>query len=249
MSIDHDELVDLGRRAVGKLTVTEAADAFVAGLGSWPRGQTVLMAFALCRHLPDHSYVAFAGPANPVQYDHHPVRSPVCAVCAAPAVYPYDPEETREALDRGGWNHDNVLSTAVLDLDHLVGVEPPGPTSTDVGVLEAVLDVLDGASDDTPPSGAAKLLASAKVLPRQKGGGRADVRRDVVLMTLALVGVLPQHSVPSKLDRWYDAGEEVEAWTALGRSYRSDLMLPLAGWTGADGVDRERVRELFGHLL
>lgn len=245
--IEHDDLVALARRSSAAYSERAAVDAFVAGLGgSWPRGLSALHAYALCAQLPEHAFSPYDGPPNHALMHHFPPREEhVCAVCACLPQMEFDREWILPGAAIAARDHENTLVGPVIDVEELVTLDPVAPGADDVVALRAVLDAVDG---PTSASDAEKALSAAKAVPRgPRGGGAPKMRRRVVLETLALAGVLPQASVPPKLLQWYGAAEEAAAWDALGRSFRSDLMLPLAGWTG--GVDDARVSAVFGHLL
>lgn len=245
----HDHLVALGRQAVDQVELRDAVNAFVAGLGrSWPRGQTVLMAYALCRHLPEHPFATAPGLPAPIPGRWDMPQHP-CAACGYYVVPEIDREWSLNAIEQARWSHDNAWPTAALDLESFLQHDAPPPTTGDVAVLRAILDVLGSMPADTPPSKAEKLLTAAKALPRPQGGGSTTYIRRLILMTLGLTGVLPQTAVPVRLDAWYSHAQEQEARHALGRSHRSDVMLPLAAWNSTNGIDEARIDTLFGHLI
>ena len=209
------EIVDRAVAAVGKLDEDDVLAAFVAGLGSAPRGRQPVISYGWARHL-----------------DTAPRGEDGVPDCGLPSTSEVDVTHVLLRLVLG-WAWNEMPYHYLPDLEAAVAEGLPRPSDDDRARLRALLDVLRSAPDGTRPSELEKLVAQAKIVP-----GTDKYQRYGVLIGLAELGVLPSPALPPMWDRFVSTTERHAAARALRGAPRSDITLPLAGWRG--GVDEQR---------
>jgi hypothetical protein len=202
--------------ATAKLDEDSVLAAFVAGLGSAPRGRQTVISFAWARHLLD----------APV--DDHGV--PECGLHALPPGIDVTEILLRLAL---GWAWNLMPYHYLPDLEAAVAEGLPAPTADDRERLRALLALVAAQPDGTRPSELEKAVAREKIVP-----GSDKYRRYGILIGLAEYGVLPSTRVAS-WDRFVSYTETSKAWSG---GPRSDITPPLSGWRG--GIDTDRAARL-----
>ena len=213
------EIVERASAAAAALGEEAVLAAFVAGLGSAPRGRQTVISYGWARHLG----------SAPRDGDGVPD-------CGLPAVAGVDVTERllRLAL---GWAWNEMPYHYLPDLEAAAAEGLPTPSDDDRARLRALLDLLRSAPAGTRPSELEKLVARAKLLPRTD-----KYQRYGVLIGLAEFGVLPSPALPPMWDRFVSTAERRAAAKAVGGAPRSDITLPFAGWRG--GVDEQRATRL-----
>jgi hypothetical protein len=217
----HDEWVRLAIEVGRRVTLDEAASAFVASLGGRRlASRSALGSLATVRYLEPHSYRPW---------------SAVCAECG---------------VSDGGRNVDlNVLSFerhkwggvrhgdpiyAWFDLGVSARSVRTEETARDIDILNGVLD----AARQAPPDANARDLERtiASTLP----SNRAE--RDILLGILALSGVLAPPDHPGLLSTWVPVTERQPP----PRPAKNDWLYPVFWWRGSVRVNEETAREVFG---
>ena len=230
----HDELIAATLAADAEVSWDEVFEAFVLGCaGTWPRGRQTLISASYARHLEVHPY----------DRPDATRASDVCLACGLPGRATWDQTDAIFRLYWGyAWNE--FPSTHHVDLEERASASPPRLDDAGRLAFRALLRAIDEAPDSEAPNVLAKRLGKEKRLP-----GTDVYRRYGVLMALGECGVLPNQVAPPSFDAPFSFSARLAAHDRLGRSYRSDIVLPLAGWHGALGVDWERAAELFGEWV
>lgn len=205
-------------RAAGLLRRSDVARAFAAGVGgSAPRGRQVLISYAWAAHLPADAQDCGLAPVEEIDVTDQLVR----LAC--------------------GWAWNELPASNVVDLEAAVSQGLPEPTEADWAAFDRLVAVVAAQPAAQTPGGLERELARAKVLPRTD-----KYQRYGILIGLAEAGVLPNSLLPPSLDRFVPLSERHRADRAARGGPRSDVPVPLSGWRGALGVDRERLSDLFG---
>lgn len=220
-SADHDEWVRLAIEAGLRVTLDEAASAFVASLGGRRLAQrSALGSLATTRHLGPHRL--------------H-VWSYQCAECGISSIERVE-DLNILSLQRhkwGGARHGNPIY-AWFDLDLFARSERAEETEQDVAILNLILD----AARHQPPDARARDLerAIAPFLP----SNRAE--RDILLGILALSGVMASVDHPGLLSTWVPVTQREPP----ARPWKNDWLYPMFWWRGATRVNEGIAREIFG---
>lgn len=224
----HDALVTRLQAAARALPEAEVLEGFVQGCsGAWDRGRQTPISLAYARHLPTH---AFQGDAD------------TCALCGLPREARFDRTELVFRLYWGyawnemPWNH-------LADLEEWPSAARPPFAEADHQAFRSLLQAIDAAPEGEPPSKLERRLAKAGLPCRMD-----KYRRYGVLLALGELGVLPNAATPPAWERFVGRAERQEADARLGRSHRSDVVLPLSAWSGGQRVRWDRVAALFPGL-
>lgn len=215
-SIERTQVFERSIAAATKLDEHSVPAAFVAGLGSAPRGRQTVISFAWARHLTD----------APTAQD----GLPDCGLGALPAEIDVTEALVRLAL---GWAWNEQPQHYLPDLEAAANEGLPRPTGEDRERLSALLDVIAAQPDGTRAGALEKAVAREKVVP-----GTDKYQRYGILIGLAEFGVLPSTRAAS-WDRFVSHTETAEAWSG---GPRSDITPPLSGWRG--GIDTQRAARL-----
>lgn len=197
--------------------------AFVAGLGSAPRGRQTVISYAWARHLRTAV--------------REPDGLPDCGLATTDGgVHEVDVTEAllRLAL---GWAWNELPQQYLPDLEAAAGQGLPHPVGDDRERLAALLDIIAAQPAGTRPSELEKVIARAKIVP-----GTDKYQRYGILIGLAELGVLPSTVLDPMWDRFIPARERWAAGRRVPGSPRSDITVPLAGWRG--GIEERRARRL-----
>ncbi|MGW2181888.1 hypothetical protein ACWCXX_28090 [Streptomyces sp. NPDC001732] len=193
--------------------------AFVAGLGSSPRGRQTVISYGWAR---------FLGTAP---RDGHGV--PDCGLGPVSEV-----DVTGQLLRLAlGWSWNELPEHYLPDLEAAAVQGLPRPQEEDRERLRALLDVIRSVPAGTRPGELEKEVARAKIVP-----GTDKYQRYGILIGLAETGVLPSPSLPPMWDRFVPTAERHAASRTLRGAPRSDITVPLAGWRG--GLDERRAARL-----
>ncbi|GEN12881.1 hypothetical protein SAMN05443572_103613 [Myxococcus fulvus] len=225
---EHDEVIQKLRKAAKAVDLQRAADAFVASMTSadvaW---LAVLPAAVLGRAMPTHK-------EDPMGGGH-------CRVC-------FFEDDSIDATCTAYLNHvqgamwgasqptEGVL-TLTWALDPKTA-EWPKPTPRDVWVFHQVLDLLRRLPPASRYSHARTALHRAKLL-----SASSAYRCETVLEALAFISILETPEHPGLLTRFTSAVERDQRPTI-----RVEVPSPLAWWSAKDGLRKENVEKLFGHL-
>jgi hypothetical protein len=227
VTLSHDDVVHRLQRAAAKFEVKAIADAFVAGLGSAPRGRQSLISYAFARHLVVHEGV-YEG------------KYSACRACGVDRSTNLDPSKELLLYYSGNvWNE--KPGRWWTDLEELARSGAPNPTQEDRDTLLALLHACASADAAVTPAQLEQQLAKGKILRATK----SKYERYGILQALAETGVLPNELIAPRWDRFISPVEIWHAGESLKGSPRSDIVLPLAAWRGKLGVDWRRAAEIF----
>lgn len=212
------EIVERAVAAAAALDEEAVLGAFVAGLGSAPRGRQTVISYGWARFL------------DTMPPGEHGV--PDCGLAPVSEV-----DVTEELLRLAlGWAWNEMVAHYLPDLEAAT-VGLPRPREDDRERLRALFDVIRAAPAGTKPSELEKAVARAKIVP-----GTDKYQRYGVLIGLAELGVLPSPTLPPTWDRFVPAAERHASYRMLRASPRSDVTVPFAGWRG--GLDEQRAARL-----
>ncbi|GAB3922781.1 hypothetical protein GCM10011575_43800 [Microlunatus endophyticus] len=195
--------------------------AYVAGLGSSPRGRQTIISYGWARFLRTAS-----------------VEDGELPDCGLEAVRGTRHEvDVTEALLRLalGWSWNEQPWLYLPDLEAAVAEGLPAPTGDDRARLAELIALIAARPPGTTASGLEKAMARAKIV-----AGTDKYQRYGILIGLAEFGVLPSPAPGPSWDRFVPMSEVRAAST--GGNPRSDITMPLAGWRG--GVDERRAQRL-----
>ena len=225
ISPTHDEAISRVRAAASKLSPRRAADGFLASLSTrrvdW---RSALGSYSVARCMPAHAASCEA---------RH------CAICGL-----HDDVHVKEhdlnvpsfeRLKWGGVRHADPIYAA-LDLELFLASPPPPPTEADVAIFRDLVAALPNA----PAS-----VTSAKLhkhLPTSLKANKAE--RDMLVAILGLCGVLGTADHPGFFDQFVPVRQR-----RLPNRHFIDMAYPACWWTRSDGVNTNRLQELFGHVL
>ena len=222
----HDEWVARACAAADRVTLAEAASAFVGSLGSRQlAARSALGSIATVRHLAPHAFALWPGAA-------------ACGVCG---LYGTDRPEDLSVLNFerhkwGGVRHGSPIY-AWLDLDVFARSARPVETARDVDILNRVLDTARGASPDARPADLERAIAPLLLSTK-------DERR-VLLEVLALAGILATPDCPGLLETWVPITERQPP----SKPSKNDWAYPMFSWRGSSGVNEAAAREVFGDRI
>ncbi|WP_433795472.1 hypothetical protein [Actinoplanes sp. CA-252034] len=193
--------------------------AFVAGLGSAPRGRQPIISYGWARFL-EHAPRADGGvpdcglgPVTDIDVTHELVRLSL------------------------GWAWNELPAKYLPDLEAAVHDGLPSPVEDDRARLRALLELIRRQGAGTTPGALEKEMARARIVPATD-----RYQRYGILIGLAELGLLRGTATPPSWDRFVPVGEIHAASRAQRGAPRSDITLPLASWRG--GVDEERAARL-----
>jgi hypothetical protein len=225
-TFEHDNSLHrmLKLRDHEKLTLDFAASMFLKGLtGEMPRGRQTLMSFLYIKHLHGHPFV---GHEN-------------CEMCGLPKVETIDKTHALYGYYSGhSWNEKPLKF--LIELDEALTFQKPEITISEIDHLTSFLDFIAISDGEETPGKLEKRLSSIKILTETD-----KYKRFGILQTLSECGILPNSYIKPKYDGFTS---QVDLWKASDKvktSCRADVILPLAGWTGENGVDHERAKLIF----
>jgi hypothetical protein len=217
----HDDWVARARAVADKVTLAEAASAFVASLGSRQlAARSALGSLASVRHLAPHPF------------------RPWSASCGECSNHNSDRPENLDVLSFerhkwGGVRHGQP-TYAWFDLDIFARSERPTETPGDVDILNRLLDVARQVDPDARPADLERAIAP--LLPSSK-----DERR-TLLGILAMCNVLAPPDHPGLLARWVPYTDRQPP----PKPSKNDWMYPMFWWRGSFGVNEAAARDVFG---
>ncbi|MGO4202987.1 hypothetical protein AB4Z09_14810 [Rhodococcus sp. TAF43] len=217
------EIVERTTAAADSLDPDAVLAAFVAGLGSAPRGRQTVISYGWAQFLD----TAPKGTGGIPDCGLDPLHD---------AGYDVDVTETllRLAL---GWSWNELPEKYLPDLEAAVAEGLPLPNEEDRERVRALLDVVRAQPPGTRPSELEKAVARAKIVP-----GTDKYQRYGILIGLSEIGVLPSPVLAPMWDRFIGNTERHAAYHSVQSGPRSDIPVPLAGWRG--GLDERRAQRL-----
>ena len=210
-----------------KITLSFASKLFLQGLsGEYPRGRQVLMSFLYTKHLKDHSFEG----------------KDICTICGLPKKDTLDITQELYSLYSGhSWNEQPLHF--LIDLEEIENDQEENNTATeDKNILFELLDFIQQADPKETPGKLEKRITTNKLLKNTD-----KYKRYGILQTLAECGILPNPYLKPYYEEFATLGERILSSKMLTTSHRSDIILPLGGWTGKDPVNTKRAEEIFGN--
>lgn len=219
----HDEVVSRLLAVAERLSLRRVADGFLASLSTrrleW---RSALGSYSVARWLPEHE-------ATPGERQ--------CRICG---LYAGEHEHDLSILNFerfkwGGVRHADPVYAA-LDLELFLEESPPSPTAEDIGIFRDLVAPI-GAVPSSVTS-----AALHKHFPVTLKANKSE--RDQVVAVLGLCGVLGTQEHPGFADRFVPYHQRT-----LPDRHFVDMAYPACWWSGSDGVNGDRLQELFGHAL
>ncbi|MCM1541246.1 MAG: hypothetical protein NC121_08290 [Blautia sp.] len=224
---EHDEIWDAFYALADSWTLSEAADAFIAGLWSAPPlWQSALAAKVLARATPRHAFTPYGGSAD---------TCTICGFCktAVDAAYLWVRRMT------GGVPLDGDPTSYVCALREMAGAgERPVPTAYDLWTFRAVLTVIRDMPSGSRYSKVRDALHKEKLLPLS-----SKEKCQSLLEVLALIGILDTPEHPGMVTRFTTYKER-----DLRPSVRVEAQAPLAWWDSSVGVNGTALKKIFGEI-
>lgn len=226
----HDELVALAVDAAADLEPATVASAFAASLTTrrldW---RSAFGSYAAMRHLKPH------------RYEHADLDGGQCAVCGVAKSQSLD--HARLTKLRAKQDRLVLFSSveyAAFDLSTFADLRVPPPTDADRAALSDLLEGLRALRESDRLRDLDRAIQGT--FKSNKG------QRRYVLEALGIAGVLAPSGVPSFFDGWVRSYDR-ETSLATSHHYARDTAWPLQCWKGDDGVNEDRIRFWFGHLI
>lgn len=225
-TFEHDTSLDrlLKLRDNKKLTLGFASSMFLKGVtGEIPRARQTLMSYLYIQHLSRHNFVG----------------KDSCEICGLPKVKTEDKTHQLYTYYLGhSWNETPLHF--LTELEEALTFEKPEIKKSDRKKLVDLLEFIAKGDTKETPGALEKRLAAHKILEQTD-----KYKRYGILQTLAECGILPNKFINPKYIEFTSRRELWEASKKLTTSHRSDIILPLGGWRGENGVDIVRYEEIF----
>jgi hypothetical protein len=223
----HDDALErlLKLQKNKKLSLDFVTSLFLKGVtGEMPRGRQPLMSYLYLKHLSKHK---FKGDDD------------TCEICGLPKVETEDRTHALYSYYLGhSWNEEPLHF--LIELEESLTFDKPEITKADKDKLAGLIKFIAKASDKETPGQLEKRLASNKILAQTD-----KYKRYGILQTLTECGILPNTFIKPKYEKFSSQTEIWKASEKLTTSFRSDIILPLGGWKGANGVNTKRYNEIF----
>lgn len=221
----HDEAIAQLHVALGRVDLRMVANGFLASLSTrrveW---RSALGSYSVGRWMPMH---------EAAQGERH------CRICG---LYDYMHVKDHdlnvlnfERLKWGGVRHSDPIYAA-LDLELFSEAPPPAPTAEDLSIFREMIASIAS----VPPAVTSAQLQ--KHLPASLKANKAE--RDQLVAILGLCGVLGTAEHPGFGESFVPVHRRV-----LPDRHNVDMAYPACWWRGADGLNEDRLREVFGHAL
>lgn len=228
-TFDHDSALNrlLQLKNNDKLTLGLVTSLFLKGItGEMPRGRQSLISYLYVKNLSTHS---FEGKDS-------------CEICGLPKK---ETEDKTDSLYRNYLGHvwNEIPLNYLIDLEEVLNLEKPQVSQGDKEKLEELLKFISHADDTETPGKLEKRIAAAKLLKNTD-----KYMRYGILMALAECGILPNDFIKPIYEGFSTRKEIWSASENLKTSSRSDIILPLGGWKGKNGVNFERYEEIFSQI-
>lgn len=225
LSITHDQLIAGVRSAANGLDARHVADRFLASLSTrrldW---RSALGSYAVARVLPDHA----------PQWEGRR-----CLVCGLHDHLPGGAHDLNVMnfmrLKWGGVAHTNPVYE-VVDLTLFASDPPTPPRAADVALFRELIASISAVPATTTSPQLHKYFPPSLKANREE--------RNQLIGILGLCGVLSTPAHPGFYDRFVLPRDRI-----LPDLRYVDMAYPACWWRGADGINRQRLEELFGHVL
>lgn len=230
VGFSHDECIREFKKLIEHpyLSMDNLLAAYIAGFSSFPRGRQPILSYLFAKAVPEHSFSS-----NP-DYDS-------CIFCSI---------RKQEWIQKGyeifrrywGYSWNELWGKYVVELQDFLELPPCVPTEEDIQIFRELISLIRNApAGETPGKLEERVRKSKIILGYEKYRFRGQ------LMTLAELGVMPNAYVLPLYDGFTSYQERYEI--NLKSNLKSDIILPLAGWSGDNPIDEERLKLLFGKYL
>jgi len=227
--VTHDETIKKLKEILKhpNISFKNLTAAYIAGFCSFPRGRQPIISYLFAAAVPVHSFVKWG-------------NSSACGMCAIDkeSWLETGTEIFREYL---GYSWNEIPKRFYLDLEEFSQLPPKVPTSEDLHIFCAVIDLIRNAPADETVGKLEQRITKAKLIPKCE-----KYRLRGQLMALAELGVMPNRFIKPLYDEFTDFETVCTLDRKIPGSPRSDVVLPLSGWRGELGICEERYNEVFG---
>lgn len=228
----HDETIAKLKEIIHhpNLSWDNLVAAYVAGFKSYPRGRQPILSYLFAKAVPSHSF-----------YNAH--GGTVCELCGLEKAFWL--EKGRELFQNyWGYSWNETVSACYLDLAEFSELKPCKATEEDIHIFLSVIDMVRNAPHKETPGKLEQRIKKAKIIPHCE-----KYRLRGQLITLAELGVMPNPYIPPMYDTFTDTITRNKITHEVPGSSRSDVVLPLSGWRGENGICEERFHEIFGEYI
>jgi hypothetical protein len=226
-TIHHDEAINRFFSLKNNSTLTEdfAVAMFYKGIsGEYIRGRQTLMSYIYLKHLPEHKFTG----------------EKICDICGLPKTETIDEADVLSTYYSGhSWNE--LPLNCLIELEEIINMEKPIIKESDKELLDTLLETIGMAEKDETPGKLEKRIGKDRILIKTD-----KYKRYGILQTLAECGILPNKLIIPRYDKFVSFKEMTEMHEKLMGSVKSDIVLPLAGWKGEYGIDKEKYTKIFG---
>lgn len=209
------------------LSLDHLLSAYIAGFGSFPRGRQPILSYLFAKAVPVHSFCHSHGGTS-------------CEICGLQKEFWL---EKGNEIFRNYWGYswNEGVTTFYLDLAEFSACKPVTPTEEDLRIFYSVIDLIRNAPKGETPGKLEQRIKKAKLIPNCE-----KYRLRGQLMALAELGVMPNSYIPPLFDKFTDSVTQYEIGSKVPGSPRTDIVLPLSGWRGENGICEKRFYEIFG---
>lgn len=137
-----------------------------------------------------------------------------------------------ERFKWGGVRH-TLLNYVLFDLEMFLTLPKVLPSESDKLILKKILECPKKLNPNDKASQLVKLIVQEKILKCNKD----EVR--VILEILSICGILVNKEYPSFCEKF------VDEYSRSPLEYKNDFSYPLNRWRALDGVDYQKVKEIF----
>lgn len=221
---EHDAILEELDHLSSTWTLSEAANAFIAGLWSAPfLWKSALSAKCIALAMPKHQHTPYGNSVT------------TCAICGFRS---WSVDITKEWYQRmtGGTPLDGEPVGHVLALQEMekLGVRPV-PTEYDIWIFRAILTVIRNMPPKSRYSKVRDMLCKEKLLPTSNKWVYGSL-----LETLALIGVLDTKDYPGMITQFTTYHKRDER-----PSVRVEVQAPLAWWDSSIGINEAALKKMF----
>lgn len=227
----HDETIHKLKEIIKhpNLSLGNLLSAYIAGFGSFPRGRQPILSYLFARAVPVHSFCNSHG-------------GDVCDICSLQKEFWLEKGKT---VFRNYWGYswNEIISGFYLDLEEFSQLNPVIPTKEDLRIFYAVIDLIRNAPKEETVGKLEQRIKKSKIIPNCE-----KYRLRGQLITLAELGIMPNPYIPPLFDKFTDFNTRCETGRKIPGGSRSDVVLPLSGWHGENGICEERFHEMEKYL-
>jgi hypothetical protein len=224
--IRHDDAINrfLSLKNNNKLTEDFAVAMFYKGIsGEYIRGRQTLMSYIYLKHLSEHKFTG----------------ETFCDICGLKRTETIDKTDVLSTYYSGhSWNE--LPLHYLIELEEIINIEKPIITESDKDLLDNLLKIIDMAEKNETPGKLEQRIGKNKILKKTD-----KYKRYGIFQTLAECGILPNKLIIPRYDKFISFNEIIETDKKLKGSIRSDIILPLAGWKGEYGINKDKYKKIF----